>query len=53
LLPSLPKDAEDETQMGFQLIVLPYADDIRELDRIMEASGYPKDRKEDEPSVID
>jgi ATP-dependent DNA helicase 2 subunit 1 len=53
LLPSLPKDAEDETQMGFQLIVLPYADDIRELDRIMEASGYPKDRKEDEPTVID
>ena len=53
LLPSLPKDAEDETQMGFQLIVLPYADDIRELDRIMEASGYPNDRKEDEPSVID
>jgi len=31
-----------QTPPGFQLIVLPYADDIRDLDGIMEAAGFPK-----------
>ena len=31
-----------QTPPGFQLIVLPYADDIRDLDSIMEAAGFPK-----------
>jgi hypothetical protein len=29
-----------QTPAGFQLIVLPYADDIRDLDAIMEAAGF-------------
>ena len=34
--------------------MLPFADDIRDLDRIMEASGFPVDKKEDtEQNVID
>lgn len=28
------------------MIVLPYADDIRDLDSIMEAGGYPPDKRE-------
>ena len=29
-----------QTPPGFQLIVLPFADDIRDLDAIMEAAGF-------------
>ena len=42
----LPQEqANDEvsgimTPAGFQLIILPYADDIRDLDTIMEAAGF-------------
>lgn len=30
---------------GFQLILLPYAEDIRDLDTIMEAAGFPEDEE--------
>ena len=40
LLPSLPKEDDDVAQAGFRLIVLPYADDIRDLDSIMDAAGF-------------
>lgn len=30
---------------GFQLILLPYAEDIRDLDSIMEAAGFPEDEE--------
>ena len=43
LLPSLPVEGKEDDPTGFQLIVLPYADDIRELDSIMDAAGYPQD----------
>jgi len=43
-----------QTPPGFQLIVLPYADDIRDLDSIMEAAGYPKAEEDGPgPSIID
>lgn len=53
LLPSYPKDANDEAQCGFQLIVLPYADDIRNLDSIMQTAGYPVEKRETEPAIVE
>ena len=43
-----------QTPPGFQLIVLPYADDIRDLDSIMEQSGLRKaDEAEEQPAIVD
>lgn len=43
-----------QTPPGFQLIVLPYADDIRDLDGIMEAAGFQKaEERQQEPAIID
>ena len=43
-----------QTPPGFQLIVLPFADDIRSLDNIMEAAGFQKsDDRMDEPAIVD
>lgn len=39
LLPSIPSKDKIDEPTGFQLIVLPYADDIRDLDAIMDAAG--------------
>jgi len=41
----VPKHPDDEAQAGFHLIVLPYADDIRDLDSIMEAAGLNQNEK--------
>lgn len=36
------------------MIVLPFADDIRDLDNIMEAAGFQKsDERMEEPAIID
>jgi hypothetical protein len=45
----MPKDnSDDDAQPGFYLIVLPFADDMRDLDAIMAAGGFsgPVDKKE-------
>lgn len=48
LLPSIPTSERDtQTKPGFQLIVLPFADDIRDLDTIMAAAGYPEEKREE------
>ena len=47
---SMDESSGLQTPPGFQLIVLPYADDIRELDSIMEAAGFLKPA---EPSHLD
>ena len=51
LLPSYPKHANDDTPMGFQLIVLPFADDIRDLDTIFDAAGF--DQQKREQNIVD
>lgn len=42
-----------QTPAGFQLIVLPFADDIRGLDNIMEAAGFQNQDDQDGPSIVD
>lgn len=44
LLPQDEKPVEDQvpTPPGFQLIVLPFADDIRDLDAVMDAANVQK-----------
>ena len=52
LLPSMPKDnLDDEAQPGFYLIVLPFADDMRDLDAIMAAGGFTVGEKSEKPVV--
>lgn len=54
LLPSLPKNNNnDDAQPGFYLIVLPFADDMRDLDAIMAAGGFPATVDKKEKPVID
>lgn len=56
LLPQEEKMNEEtglQTPPGFQLIVLPYADDIRDLDNIMEAAGLAKSEEANEAAIID
>ena len=55
LLPQDEKyDAESgfQTPPGFQVIILPYADDIRDLDAIMEAAGFQQ-KEEEEQGIIE
>ena len=42
-----------QTPPGFQLIVLPYAEDLRDLNEIKEAAGYSVEEAENERSIID
>lgn len=52
LIPSMPKDvSDDDAQPGFYLIVLPFADDMRDLDAIMAASGLKVGEKSEKPLV--
>jgi hypothetical protein len=52
LLPSLPtENSEEDAQPGFYLIVLPYADDVRDLDAIMEAGGFYASLRREEQSI--
>ncbi len=58
LLPQEEKvDEEDgfQTPPGFQCIFLPFADDIRDLNQIMEAAGYEPEGQndEEEKSIFD
>jgi len=57
LLPQEEKFNEEsglQTPPGFQLIVLPYADDIRDLDNILEAAGFQRgEDRQQEPAIID
>lgn len=54
LLPSLPNEnCNYDSQPGFYLIVLPYADDIRDLDAIMESAGLKLNEKIEEKPVVD
>lgn len=54
LVPQQEKLDEDgfQTPPGFQLIILPYADDIRDINQIFEAAGF-KQEEEKEASVFD
>ena len=56
----LPQDEKHDelsgvqTPPGFQLIVLPFADDIRGLDNIMEAAGFQQaEEVQDQPALVD
>jgi len=52
LLPSMPKDStDDDAQPGFYLIVLPFADDMRDLDAIMAAGGFNVNDTHEKPIV--
>ena len=42
-----------QTPPGFQLIVLPYAEDLRDLNEIKEAGGFEVDETENKNSIID
>ena len=42
----MPSEGTAENPAGFQLVVLPFADDIRDLDTIMEAAGFPENENE-------
>ena len=58
LLPQEEKvDEEDgfQTPPGFQCIFLPFADDIRDLNQIMEAAGFEAEgqNEEEEKSIFD
>jgi ATP-dependent DNA helicase 2 subunit 1 len=56
LIPQEEKyDQEDgfQTPPGFQLIILPFADDIRDLDTILEGAGFEVENVEEEKSVIE
>ena len=48
-------DEEDgfQTPPGFQLIFLPFADDMRDLDAIFEAAGFQPGDDVEEPSIVD
>ena len=58
LLPQDEKLDEDDgfqTPAGFQCVFLPYADDIRDLNQILEAAGYEaegQDEQEEEKGGI-
>ena len=52
LLPSMPNEnSDDDVQPGFYLIVLPFADDMRDLDAIMAAGGFNVGEKSEKPVV--
>lgn len=56
LLPQKEKYNEDEgvqTPPGFQLIILPFADDLRDLENIMESAGFEVDNEDKEQNVIE
>ena len=42
-----------QTPPGFQLVVLPYAEDLRDLNEIKEAAGYAPDEVASEKPIID
>ena len=48
----MPKDvSDDDAQPGFYLIVLPFADYMRDLDAILAASGLKVGEKSEKPLV--
>jgi ATP-dependent DNA helicase 2 subunit 1 len=57
LIPQEEKvDEEDgfQTPSGFQCIFLPFADDIRDLNQVMEACGYEAEgQDEEEKGIVD
>lgn len=55
MVPQAEKVDEDDgfqTPPGFQLIFLPFADDIRDINQIFEAAGYKEEAKEEEGESI-
>ena len=45
------ENSDDDVQPGFYLIVLPFADDMRDLDAIMAAGGFNVGEKSEKPVV--
>lgn len=46
LLPQIPSEEQPFEPTGFSLIVLPFAEDMRELDSVMLQAGFGKKEKQ-------
>ena len=53
LLPQVPNEDQPFEPTGFSLVVLPYAEDMRELDSILNTAGLNKKKENKEVPIAD